>query len=784
MRPANQGQPAHPLLDTLPSQVGRGRRTADGRDAVLLQIYQQPGGNTVQIARSIRLKLEELQKRLPTGVRIASWYDQSELIMASASSVWDSALIGIGLAAVVLLLFLRNWKLALIATLAVPAVLAVTVLILDLLKMSFDIMTLGGMAAAVGLIIDDTIVMVEHIARRFGGPNGAPGGAKARVSLATAEFTRPLIGSSASTIVIFAPLAFLSGVTGAFFKALSLTMAGSLVISFLVAWLAVPVLAAWLLNPADAEQAEGFLTRGNHRIYAWLLGPLLHYPILVLAGLIPLVVVGFLAYRDVGTGFMPPMDEGGFILDYKTDPGTSLAETDRMLRQVEAILRATPEVQTYSRRTGLQLGGGLTEPNTGDFFVRLRPPPRHGIEDVMRGVRARISQKVPGIDADTAQLMEDMIGDLTSVPQPIEIRIFCDEQKVLNSIAPKIAEAIKAVRGVDEVRNGIVLAGDALDIQIDPIKSALEGMTAEGVTKALSDLLAGDVSTRVQRGPKTVGIRVWTPESLRRTDRDLGELPIRAADGHVFPLKRVATLLPITGQPEINREDLKRMAAVTARITGRDLGSTVADVKALLDKPGTFPAGVYYTLGGLYEQQQIAFRGLVIVIVAAVLLVFLLLLFLYESFRVALAMLSIPLLAMTAVFGGLWLTGTELNITAMMGMTMVVGIVTEVAIFFYSEYADLPDDLDGNERLLLAGKNRMRPIAMTTIAAILALLPLGLGMGQGASMQQPLAIAILSGLVIQFPLTLLVLPAMLRLLGAVGQSRHKTPPVPSEPAAR
>ncbi len=246
------------------------------------------------------------------------------------------------------------------------------------------------------------------------------------------------------------------------------------------------------------------------------------------------------------------------------------------------------------------------------------------------------------------------------------------------------------------------------------------------------------------------------------TGRDIGKLLIRSSDGHVFPVSRVATITPVTGQPEIDREDLKRMVAVTGRIEGRDMGSTVAEVKALLDRPGTMPAGVYYTLGGLYQQQQIAFHGLLIVIIAAIILVFLLLLFLYESFRVAIAMLSIPLFAMSAVFMGLWVTSTELNITAMMGMTMIVGIVTEVAIFYYSEFHDLPETMERRERLILAGKNRMRPIAMTTVAAILALLPLALGLGQGSAMQQPLAIAIISGLIVQLPLVLIVLPALLR----------------------
>jgi CzcA family heavy metal efflux pump len=739
------------------------RVTADGHDAVLFQVYQQPGGNTVQISRGIAAKLGELRGRLPSGIHVANWYDQSQLILASATSVRDAVMVGIVLAAMVLLMFLRNLRVTLIAAITVPVVLAATVLLLSVLGMSFNIMTLGGMAAAVGLIIDDAIVMVEHVMRRM---RSGEGHYRSRVSTAAAEFTRPLAGSSASTIVIFAPLAFLSGVTGAFFKPLSLTMAAGLAVSFLVAWLAVPLLAVRLLRQSDAEQEEGGLfTRLAHRGYRGVMRPALRVPWLVLLVLLPLLGAGWYAYRHTGSGFMPAMDEGGFILDYHTPAGTSLTETDRLLRQVENILRHTPAVETYSRRTGLQLGGGVTEANQGDFFIRLKPFPRPGIASVMDNVRGRIEHDVPGVQIEMALLMEDLIGDLTAVPQPIEIKIYSDNEPLLRSLAPKVAAAIEQVPGVVDVNDGIVLAGDALEVRVNREKAALEGVAPDAVTQMLQRYLTGAVTTQVQRGPQMIDLRVWIPHRRRATIRDVEALHLRAPDGHLFPLTRVATVTTVTGQPEINRDNLKRMVAVTGRISGRDLGSTVRSVKAVLDRRGFLPKDIYYELGGLYQQQQIAFRGLITVFVAATVLVFVLLLFLYESFRVAAAMLVTTLLAVATVFLGLWITGTELNITAMMGMTMVIGIATEVAIFYYSEYYDLPADTERRERFLLAGIHRMRPIAMTTLAAILALLPLALGIGQGAAMQQPLAIAIISGLVVQLPLVLIVLPSLLLILG-------------------
>ena len=733
------------------------RVTADGRDAVLFQVYQQPGGNTVEIAKGIKVKLAELKDVIPTGVQIANWYDQSDLIIASAASTGEAVLIGVVLAALVLLAFLGNWKVTLIAALTVPAVLATTILLLSVLKMSFNIMTLGGMAAAVGLIIDDAIVMIEHIVRRMHEPTA--GDIANRVRKAADEFTRPLAGSSAATIVIFAPLAFLSGVTGAFFKALSLTMAASLFISFVVAWLAVPILSARALSEKDAkiEDRVPFARRIQH-VYERLMRHLLARPSLTLLFILPLLVAGGLGVRYAATGFMPTMDEGGFILDYKSPPGTSLGETDRLLRQVETILRSTPEVQTYSRRTGLQLGGGITEANTGDFFIRLKPLPRPGIEKVMDEVRSKITQAIPGLQIEVLQLMEDLIGDLTSVPQPIEIKLYSDDEATLHKLAVQVAEMISKIPGVDEVNNGITPAGDALNIEVDRVKVALEGMDPDTVTQAINEFLSGRVTTTIQQGPKLIGVRVWTPKRDRKTERNLNNMLLRAPDGHLFPLERVARMVPLSGQPEITRDDLKRMVAVTARIVGRDLGSTIRDVKSALNGPELLSQGVTYSLGGLYEQQQIAFRGLTIILIVAAALVFLLLLYLYESFRVAFAMLFTTLLAVAGVYFGLWVTGTEFNITSRMGMTMIIGIVTEVAIFYYSEYCELPAMAD---RFITAGINRMRPIAMTTFAGILALAPLALGIGEGSAMQQPLAIAIISGLTFQLPLVLIVLPAIL-----------------------
>lgn len=736
------------------------RVTADGHDAVILQIFQQPGGNTVAIAKAAKQKLSAYRGHLPSGIKIANWYDQSDLVISAAGSVRDAVLIGLLFAVIVLWIFLRNIKMTLIAAVMVPSVLAATILLLYVLHMSFNIMTLGGMAAAVALIIDDMIVMEEHIVRKLGDIGDHNRG----VAVAVRELTHPLAGSSASTTIIFAPLAFLSGVTGAFFKALSLTMAASLLISFFVAWLGIPLLAGRLLTKKDAEQErEGWLGRWFLHQYRRLAGGLIDHAWLVVPIILIMIGVGWFAHSRLGSGFMPKMDEGGFILDYYAPAGTSLTETDRMLREVGKILKSTPEVETYSRRTGLQLGGGVTEANEGDFFIRLKPFPRPPIWQVMDNVRKRVEKQVPGLHIEMAQLMEDLIGDLTAVPQPIEIKVFSDNGKALRRVAPKVAAAISKIPGVVDVNDGIVLAGDGLIIHVNRDKAALEGIDPEEVTKILSGYLHGIVTTRVQQTPKMIGVRVWGPKKDRRTANLIANLRIKAPDGHFVPLRRIATLQEISGQPQIVHEDLKRMVAVTGRISGRDMGSVISDVKHVLARPGLIPGSMYYELGGLYHQQQIAFRGMMAVFLAAVVLVFLLLVFLYERFRIAWSVMITTLLSLSAVFVGLWVTHTEINITSLMGLTMIIGIVTEAGIFYLSEYRLLPNDIDRKEALVTAGENRLRPVSMTTVAAILALLPLAAGIGQGAAMLQPLAIAIVSGLCLQIPLVLLILPVFLHI---------------------
>ncbi len=750
------------------------RVVEDGKPAVLFNVYEQPDGNAVQIAAGVKAALSSF--KLPPGVVLKNWYDQSELVVQSALSVRDAVLVGLALSGLVVLISLRNLRLTLIALIVVPATLATTILLLGMLKLSFNIMTLGGIAAAVGLVIDDAIVMVEHIARRAaprpkGAQSNEPAG-KPTVMAAAREFMVPLTGSSLATLIVFIPLSFLSGVTGAFSKALSMTMGCALVVSYLMTAFVVPVLARSIVNFSRLKPETGERKSLFARAHSLLLDRFLRFPLTAFLVLAPAVAAGFYAAGHVATGFMPTVDEGGFVLDYYTKPGTSLSETGREIAQVESIIRSMREFGTFSRRLGTGLGGELGESYFGDIFVRLKPNHARSTPDVMAAVTAEVAAKVPGVEVELKQLMEDLIGDLTAVPQPIEIKLTGAAPAVLNADAEKVAAAIKLVAGITGVKSGIYVAGDALDIAVDPVKAAIEGATVDLVTQAVATAKTGTVATQMVETNKAVGIRVVAPGSGSLTASELEAIPIRAPDGHMFPLSCVASIVPISGQPQIGSENLQPMVAVTGRIEGRGLGAAIADVKQVLAKPGLLNAGVGYTLGGLYQQQQIAFYGLAQVFVAALIAELVLLLFLYERFWLPIIILGCSLLSTTAVFTGLWLSGVDLNITALMGMTMVIGISTEMAIFYVSEYAELAHAMPPRQALREASRNRLRPITMTTLAAILTLAPLALAIGQGSAIQQPLAIAIISGLLLQFPLVLLIMPVL------IGMTLPKTSPEP------
>lgn len=735
--------------------------TSNGRPAVLVNVRQALGGDTVQIVRETLSRLGALG--LPPGVRVTPFYDQSELVIGAANAVRDAILLGALLAGVVLYLFLRSARLMAITAAVLPAVLAGTCLILFAMGMHFDMMTLGGMAAAVGLIVDDAVVMLEHVMRRMqeGTARSAP-----TILAAAAEMAKPLFGSTGATIVVFLPLAFISGVSGGFFKALAVTMVAALTISLLYARYLVPLVCAHWLRQGDADAAEratGWLGR-LAGVYQRAIGKVLAAPLRV-GGITAIAVAGagLLSWYAVPSGFMPRMDEGGFILDYKAQSGAALGDTDRLLRDVEEIIQATPEVASYSRRTGVQLGGGLTEADEGDYFIRLKGGSRRPIDVVMSDIRRQVATRVPGLQIETMQLMEDLIGDLTAVPQPVEIKLFGDDPAELERTARRVADAIATINGVIEVVDGLRVAGDAVVVTLRPGAVRQHGFDPATVADQVQTLIGGTQAMRVRIGEQLVGVRVRGSADSRARASQVADLALIAPDGHSVSLGQIADVSVVAGQKQRAREDLAPFVDVTARLEGRDLGSAMADVRTTISKLH-LPPSIRVQFGGLYAQQRQSFADMAMVFCAALLLAALLLTILYERLVWTVAAIATVVLSAGSVFVGLWLTGIELDVSALMGLTMVVGMVTELIVFYFSELSrDGPVTV---AELVQAGEKRLRPILMSALIAILTLSPLALGVSRGAGLQQPLATAIIFGLTAAVPLVLLVLPAFVMILSS------------------
>ena len=748
--------------------------TSDGTDAVLVNVRQTPTADAVSLVKQIDERLKTAA--LPTGVKVAFFYDQSELVTGAANSVRDAILLGALLAGVVLFLFLRSWRLMVITALLLPAVLAATCLALYALGMSFNMMTLGGMAASVGLVVDDAVVMLEFLMRRLQEAEHAHERQRPSMLAAALEMNRPLFGSTMATLVVFIPLAFISGVTGGFFKALAITMVAALAVSLVYARYVLPLIADRWLTLADAEAADradsllGAIKRG----YLWIAGHALARPRGSSAVIVALLTaVGFLSWSQVQSGFMPKMDEGGFILDYKAKPGAALSDTDRLLRQVEKIIEQTPEVSSYSRRTGLQLGGGLTEADEGDFFIRLKGGNRRNIDEVMTEVADKVQNQVPGLQIETAQLMEDLIGDLTAVPEPIEVKLFGDDPGQLEVAAKKVADGISGISGVVEVNDGLRVAGDAVAINVDRGAAALAGLDPATIASQVTAEVDGSVATHILSGEQTIDVRVRSPQDLRSRTALLAQLPLRSADGRATTLGSIAQISIAAGQRQLTREDLAPFIAVTGRLEGKDLGTGIRDVQA---KVSTLhlPSSIRVEYGGLYSQQRQSFRDLTIVFVAALLLSALLLTLLFENVAFTISVIVTVLISTSAVFCGLWLTGIELDISALMGLTMVVGMLTELSIFYLAELN--PVRTIDAQALLEAGQARLRPILMSALIAVLTLLPLALGLGRGSGLQRPLATAIIFGLSLGAFLILILLPILVILLSRIGKNTDPVGP--------
>ncbi|MFQ5740286.1 MAG: efflux RND transporter permease subunit [Acidobacteriota bacterium] len=744
--------------------------TANGRPAVLINVLQQPDGNAVEIATAVNRELAEIRKGLPPDIGLSVFYDQSILVRDSIASVRDSILIGLLLSVGVLVGFLKSWRTTLVAALVIPIATLVAVVFMKLFHMSFNLMTLGGLAASIGVVIDDAIVMVENIMVHL-----SLGKTPTQASRsAIAELTPALIGSTLTPIVVFVPLVFLGGITAVFFRALAMTLATALLASLFLAIFFTPVLSRLILRTPPSEQrpgaddelaTEGRLLRALTRRYETALHWALGHSAMVLLGVVAIVAVSIGLYLRIGSGFLPAMDEGAFVLDYIMPSGTSLQETDRVLRHVEKLLEETPEVESYSRRTGARLALAIAEPNTGDFLIKLKRKRRRSMEEIIDALRAKIIQSEPALEVEFPHILEDLVGDLAWSPQPIEIKIFHDDEEAYKQVAHRVAAWLPRVKGIVDVVDETFVIGPAANFRVDLEKARRAGFEVRDVAQLQAAMVDGEVASNMIQGRRLLGIRVRYPALYRSSLEGLGKLLITSPTGVTLPLSSIADMEMEEGQTEIRRDDLRNMSAVTARLSGRDLGSAMKEIRSRLFREVAMPPGTEIQFGGLYKIQQESFLGLLQVLVASILLIFIILVFEFRSFSHPLAILAATILCGSGALLALFVTGTTLNISSFMGLIMVVGIVHKNGILMLdSEKLFTRKGYPLREAIFRAGRRRLRPILMTALATIFGMLPLALGVGSGAEMLQPLAIAVIGGVGVSMVLSLLITPVLFHLL--------------------
>ncbi|PSL24435.1 CzcA family heavy metal efflux pump [Chitinophaga ginsengisoli] len=732
---------------------------ANGKEGILVAIIKQANANLVDVSSAVEKQVLELKKVLPRGVTIAPYYIQADFVNSSVRSVTDCLWVGLLLAVIVAIIFLKSVKASATILVTIPVTLCLTLIVLYAIGYNFNIMTLGAIAAAIGLIIDDAIVVVEQIHRTHEEHPETPTILLLQKAI---DYLFPaMLGSSISTIVIFIPFLLMSGVAGAYFKVMTNTMIITLTCSFFVTWIGLPVI--YLLFTKE-KHGNNIGRADAHEVkkQRWV-SYFIHRPIIsiVFAGLLGSSI--FLVLPQLKTGFLPEMDEGSIVLDYSTPPGTSLEETDRILREVEKQIQSVPEVEAYSRRTGTQMGFFITEPNRGDYLIQLKKDRSRTTDEVSSDIRQKIQSSQPALRIDFGQVIGDMLGDLMTSVQPIEIKIFGDNHERLQELSRQIAAVVSRIHGTADVFDGIVIAGPSISIIPHYSKLAQFGITPANLQQQVQDALQGHTVGGIQEREQLTAIRMLYPGSTKMNVKDIGNLQIFLPGGTLLPITSLAQIKVNAGDAEIQREDLQSMSVVSGRLENSDLGSVMKEIQRELGKMN-LPAGYHIEYGGSYAEQQQSFSELLIILITVSLLVFGVILFVFREFRVALLILIIAVLGISGGYLALCITNTPLNVGSYTGLIMVVGIIGENAIFTFLQFKESLHTLHPDEAIIYSISTRLRPKLMTALGAIIALMPLALGIGAGAQLHQPLALAVIGGFITALPLLLIVFPSMLRLL--------------------
>lgn len=752
---------------------------ANGKNAVALTVFRRLGGNALTISRELSTVLDDARQSAPPGIEIEPVYDQGTLVRTAIANVRDSILIGGAFSVLILLLFLKSVRATLIAALAIPLSLTITFVFLALTGDTLNLMSLGGLAVAIGLIIDDTVVVVENISRHLAA--GETG--DRAIDRASREISGAVIGSTFTTILVFVPLAFVRGVIGQFFQSLSLSLSIALLVSMVVSLTIIPVLAARFLARRPMP-TTGPIYEMAARGYEGMLRFGLRFPRLGVLAALLMVFPAWLLFTHVKEGFMPDLDEGAFVVDYFMPVGTSLVETDKVVQRVEAILRKTPDVAGYIRRTGAELGLYATESFRGDILVSLKPAgQRRAMTTIFEDLEKEIKGDVPELTyLELVPLVRDQISDLSGVDKPVEVKVFGPDFNVLRELATQVGKIVENTHGLKEVDTHVQLGNPDIVVRAQSAQAARLGLTEQDIEMQLNAALYGQVATTIPEQDRMTKIRVRYPDTVRYNREGLGKLPISflaTAGAATNATAAAAAGTPAPATTGLNFVALEDLAAISVRRSAnamwRENQQPVINVTAELDPGGDlraanralasqlarlhFPSGYRWELAGAYRAQQESFLSLLVVLIVAAALVFLLLGLQFKSLTLPLLIFLAQPISLASALFALWITGTPLNVSSFMGAILLIGLDVKNGILLIEYIGQLRrEGMPLHEALLLAGRTRFRPILMTSLTAIFGLVPLACGFGPGAQMQQPLAIAVIGGLTVNMLVTRLLIP--------------------------
>ncbi len=797
----------------------------DGREAVELALYKEGDANTVAVAQAVDRRLERIRPELPAGVEVLAGADQARFIQASIREVLNNALVGGLIAIGVLLLFLKDVRSTLIIGISIPLSIVATFFLMYRTGTSLNIMSLGGLALGVGMLVDNAIVVLEAIYRRREEGMGALEAARKGGS----DVGRAVTASTLTTVAVFLPVVFLEGVAAQLFRDQALTVSFSLMASLAVSLTLIPVLAAVLMGGRRSDEAAGepgeaapkapsaapgrfprvrrawraasvtapaFALRsiriglgGLGRALALLFRPagwLFDRALGAVAAAYPRVLgraldlpavtlaVAFVAFAGavalvprLGLDLIPSISQGEFSFRIELPEGTPLDVTDRYVAAVQEILGADPRVESYSSVAG---GAGLALSNTGTegenvarLQVRMKPGAGPGAEEA---VAAEIRERLEASEAADYRFERPSVFTLRT---PVEVEVYGDDLSELHAAAGTVYRDLTKVPGLVDLQSSAALGNPELQVRFHREQLAQLGLDLAQVATTVRDKVQGDVATRFSQGDREIDIRVHSVDAAAASVADVGDLIVgqRQVAGATVPirLKSVADVSLAEGPSEIRRIGQKRAAVIGGELVGRDMGAAAADIRATLASE-TLPLGVTAALGGQQEEMARSIRSLLLAIALAIFLVYLVMAAQFESFlHPFVIVFTLPLGAIGAI-GALALTGTTVNVVALIGIVMLAGIVVNNAIVLIDAVNQLrrEEGLTKREALLEAGRRRLRPIFMTSATTVLGLLPMALGLGEGAELRAPLAITVIGGLSVATVLTLVVIPVVYSVL--------------------